>query len=362
MLMPVVRGLNTLIKHIQVAAEYFKAFTRLIFGDAEVGNQGGVAVETMADNLGGVEDSLGGIGKAGEKAGTGLKKAGKEAKGALAGFDEVNTLAKKTSAGAGGIADGLGDIGGVGPIDLGTAASGELDINTSKVEDKFKNLTDIISNFYNNWGMKDIFDGIRAGAELVNFDNIRDNFKIAFEGLGEIARTAFEGLQPIFQSAGQLLGTMLKYGVASIGNIFEPISLGLANFVTNMKGPIQSWITETSTTISNGFKNINTIFEIIGQSWLDSINKYKPNIAKSVEDTFTNISETIMLVVTVIADTFEIITRKLKEFVEDNKADIQDFMDSILGIFTDVWALINKVWTDTLNALKSFGTSGVKIL
>lgn len=355
MLMPVVKGLNILIKKIQVAAEYFKAFTGLIFGNAEAGSQGGKAVEVMTNNLGGVEDNLGGIGKAGEKAGKGLKKAGKEAKGALAGFDELNTLAKNATSGTDGGAGGLvDDLGGVGPVDLGAATNGELDIDTSTVEGKFKRLTDTISDFYNNWGMKDIFDGIKAGAELVNFDNIRENFRIAFEGLGEIARTAFEGLQPIFQSAGEMLGTIFKYGIATIGNIFEPISLGFANFVTNMKGPIQSWIAETSQTITNGFNNLTGIFEMLGQSWLNSINKYKPTIAQSVEDTFTNISETVMLVVTVVADTFEIITGKIKEFVENNQADIQDFMDSILGIFTDVWGLINDVWSDTLNLLKDF--------
>lgn len=91
-----------------------------------------------------------------------------------------------------------------------------------------------------------------------------------------------------------------------------------------MKGPIQQWIEETSQTITNGFNNLTSVFEILGESWLNSINKYKPDIAKNVEDTFTNISETIMLVVTVISDTFEIITGKLKEFVEENKEDIQN--------------------------------------
>ena len=88
MLMPVIKGLNTLIKHIQVAAEYFKAFTRLVFGDAAAGSQGGAVMEGIADNLSDVEDGLGGVGKAG-------KKAAKDLKGVLASFDEINVLAKK---------------------------------------------------------------------------------------------------------------------------------------------------------------------------------------------------------------------------------------------------------------------------
>ena len=108
----------------------FKAFTRLIFGDAQAGSQGGQAVETMADNLGDVEDGLGRVGKAG-------KKAGKDLKGALTGFDEINKLTTKASGGAGDLADELGGLGGVGSVDLGTASSGELDIDTS-IENKLK--------------------------------------------------------------------------------------------------------------------------------------------------------------------------------------------------------------------------------
>ena len=347
MLMPVIKGLNTFIKYIQIAAEYFKAFTRLIFGDAEAGSQGGQAVETMADNLGSVEDGLGGVGKAG-------KKAGKDLKGALAGFDEINKLTTKASGGAGDLADELGGIGGVGPVDLGTASSGELDIDISKFENKFKTLKGILEDFYTNWGMKDFFKGFREGLDLINFENIKTNFATAFSGLSEIVQTALIAMGPMFQAMGQMWGTYLKYSIAMWGNLFEPVSLGFANFVENMKGPIQQWIEETSQTITNGFNNLTSVFETLGESWLNSINKYKPDIAKNVEDTFTNISETIMLVVTVISDTFEIITGKLKEFVEENKEDIQKFTDSILQIFTDVWNLINKVWTDTLNALKKF--------
>jgi len=91
-LMPVVKLLNALIKRIQVAAEYFKAFTRLIFGDAEASSQGGVALENMADNLGDVEDGFGDVGKA-------AKKAAQDVKKSLAPFDQLNILTDKASKG-----------------------------------------------------------------------------------------------------------------------------------------------------------------------------------------------------------------------------------------------------------------------
>ncbi len=346
-LAPVIRGFNVLIKYIQIAAEYFKAFTVLIFGETQASRGTAKNLGYTAEALEDVEDGFSDVGKAG-------KKAGKDLKGALAGFDEINALADKDGAGTGGLADGLSNIGGVGAIDLGQASSGELDIDTSKIETKFKNLKNTIRDFYTNWGMKDIFDGIRAGAALVNFDSIRENFRIAFSGLGEIAQTYLENLQPIWQATGVTLGTLFKYGIATVGNIFEPISLGFANFVENMKEPIQQWITETSKTITNGYKNWTKVFEIIGESWLNSIEKYKPVVTQAAEDALANVSRGISQSITIIADTFEIISDKIKEFIEENKEDIQTFTDSIFKIFTDALGLINKVWTDTLNSIKKF--------
>ena len=107
--------------------------------------------------------------------------------------------------------------------------------------------------------MKDFFKGFREGLDLINFENIKTNFATAFSGLSEIANTYLLSLQPIFQSAGQTLGTIFKYGIAIAGNLFEPISLGYANFVENMKGPIQQWIEEIR--LTNGFNNLTSVLK-----------------------------------------------------------------------------------------------------
>lgn len=143
-LMPVVKLLNALIKRIQVAAEYFKAFTRLIFGEAEASSQGGVVIETMADNLGDVEDGFGDVGKA-------AKKAAQDVKKSLAPFDKLNILADKTSESTEELADKL-NIGNVG-VDFGKTDDKEIDIkiNTSafgKVIKKAKETAEFLKNVF----------------------------------------------------------------------------------------------------------------------------------------------------------------------------------------------------------------------
>lgn len=269
----------------------------------------------------------------------GYGKATKKTQNALAGFDEINQLDIQDEETSGGSKE----------FEMTMP-----DIDTSKTEDAIARITSVVEGFYNNWGMRDILEGIKEGLRLVSFDSIRENFKIAFSGLGEIARTYLESMQPVYQAAGQAMSTFFKNGIAIAGNVFEPISLGWANFVTNMQSSIQDWIIETSGKVVSGFNNLNIIFEVIGQSWLDSINKYKPNIAKAVEDTLTNTTGTLMLIGTVFTDTFEIIAGKVREFVEENKVEIQKLTDSIVQIFTDGLDFVNKIWSDVLGSLKSF--------
>ncbi|MEK5414499.1 hypothetical protein [Paenibacillus sp. FSL L8-0708] len=157
-LTPVVRGLNFLIGKLQIAAAYFKAFTELIFGDAIGG--GTTAATSAIEGVGGAATDTGGalgdMGTASDKAGKKAKKAGKDVKGSLAGFDQLNTLAKSTAsalddaaAGAAGAGAGLGAGlgGGFGDLDLGTP-----DINVDPIKQKVQTLIDgIKSSFSGAW-------------------------------------------------------------------------------------------------------------------------------------------------------------------------------------------------------------------
>lgn len=353
-LAPIIRGFNILISRIQIAAEYFRAFTKLIFGDTQASKKTANDLGYIGSSLGDVQDGLGGASKGLDKTGKAGKKAAKDLKGAIAGFDEINQLTEKTAnadSGVGGA--GNSDIPGGGNIDFGNVEVGEVDLGFDKVEEDILSLKSKIEDFYNNWGMKDIFEGIRQGAELVDFSRIKENFKISFQGWSEIAESAFNGLQPIFQSGGEVLGTLFKYGIAIPGNYFEPISEGFANFTINMKEPIKSWVSTTSNTIKNGFTNLNDIFESLGSIWLASINKYKPQISSAVESTFNNITQTVGLIISFIADSFKIITGKLKDFVVKNEESISQFADNVHEMFLNMWNLVNQIWEDALEFLQS---------
>ncbi len=108
-LAPVVRSLNTLIAKLQVAAQYFKAFTELITG-----------VKKPTDET---TSSVADVGGAAGDAGKGIKKAGKDVKGSISSFDQLNVISQNTADAMGDISDSMANAG--GNVDFGTTPEPE---------------------------------------------------------------------------------------------------------------------------------------------------------------------------------------------------------------------------------------------
>lgn len=100
-LTPVLQGLNALIARLQTAANYFTAFTTLIFGSAQANATSITATNSAA--------------AATDKLGASTKKTAAAIKGSLAGFDEINALSDNASSSMGDAADAAGNMGDINP-------------------------------------------------------------------------------------------------------------------------------------------------------------------------------------------------------------------------------------------------------
>ena len=365
--LPIVQKLLPYLTAVAIVIQRIASFIAGLFGYELPKLQEAFVFDYGDDGIiGDWDEEQNNIGKTGKK----LKKL----KSILMGFDEINILQDQSDPSSGSAGAGTGG--------MGAGASFDLSDEILKMNEEYQKMIDeILAN--TEYRAEQIADammkpflvlkavivevaelmktlliptikGIEEGFKLIDFKNIGTNFKRAMENLAEIGKIGLENLYPIFQAKGEMLGTYLKYGIAIVGNYFDPIVEGFANFTENFKPNMISWIEETSSTIINHFKNLESVYDIIGNLWLESIEEYKPRIIEATEDTFTNISKTIGLAITVITDAFEISSRKTKEFVEENEEKIRNFMDNIHDIFLDVWELINKIWEDTLNALSNF--------
>ncbi|HPZ75112.1 MAG TPA: hypothetical protein PK723_04795, partial [Candidatus Pacearchaeota archaeon] len=342
-LMPVVKGLNTLIKKIQIAAEYFKAFTRLIFGDAEASSQGGVVVETMADNLGDVEDGFGDVGKA-------AKKAAQDVKKSLAPFDQLNILADKTSKSAEELADELsiGNVGNVG-VDFGKTDDKEIDIkiNTSafdKVIEKAKETAEFLKNVF----APPLEEAINKAKPLLYEwkETLLETFS-DFATLGEpIKNWMINDLVPVLQQGIGFIGEVFAWFLESTLMKFETFKEAVF--------PIIEWFAVDGLPLLTSFASgaidvFSSLFDVAKTIYED--------LWKSVVD------PTLKLISQITVDVLD----KIKEFWDKFGGGIIDGITTALDKLKEIWTtffdaflkpfvdkaleMLKMVWDNHLKAL-----------
>lgn len=364
-LMPVVKLLNVLIKRIQVAAEYFKAFTRLIFGDAEISSQGGVAVETMADNLGDVEDGFGDVGKA-------AKKAAQDVKKSLAPFDQLNILADKTSKSTEELADELsiGNVGNVG-VDFGKIDDKEIDIkiNTSafdKVIEKAKETAEFLKNVFAP-PLKEAID--KAMPLVYEWKNALLETFADFSTLGEpIKNWMVNDLVPVMQKGLTLIAeiftwfiesSLIKFNIfrEAIFPIIEWFAVDgltlLTSFASGAIDVFSSLFDVAKTIYMDLWKNVvDPILKLISKITVDTLNKIKgywDKFGGGIIDGITTSLNKLKDIWTMFFDSF------LKPFIDKALNMLSTLWDEHLkGLVEEVLNFVGKLITAALDILNEF--------
>lgn len=325
------------------------------------------------------------VGDAALEAGDDVSAGAKKAKGALAGFDEINNVQLPDASGSGGGANapeggsiggggGVGDFGGIGsPIEVDTSGFDAiiqkikeikamilpLIIEMAKIGQSFidgfskkaieidlnpiKNLKNIVSN---------IGSGIQKGFNKIDFSAISSNLKTAVNGFGEIVANGLSNSLLVAESGSKAVGTAIQWGIAAGGKGVEIVTQALAQFTENNKENIMSWQNDISTSLQNAFGNLNIIFDTIGEAAFNSLDSNKNQIANILEGFMTTAAELGMTTGTIIAETIETITGNAAEFVTSRKDDIQTFFDTNVSMFTTFGDTINKIAQSFLAIIK----------
>ncbi len=207
---PVIQVINTILAKLQTLAEYFRAFTVAIFGDA-AGGSGSVAdsMDSAAGSSGNIADNMGSA-----------ANSAKEMNRQLAKFDELNNLSSnRNSGGAGG--GGGGGI--LGDLDLGmNNVQAQADLISSKIIDAFK-----VGDYYSV--------GAYIGAAIT--DSLRKiNWNEAYEsarGFGRGFAQFLNGLisPDLFWEVGHSIGGALNtalYAALEFGKDFDWSNFGLS--------------------------------------------------------------------------------------------------------------------------------------
>lgn len=170
----VLPSINAIITALTRLANVFAQVTTAIFGKQAK------AQEQIAKTATAGAKAENNLDKATKQAGNATEKAGKQAKGALAGFDELNILAENTAEGMASAADDIEDTS-FGGIDAGAGLGGELgsDITVSPAVQ----------------AAVDTFMRLLEPLKSINFGNLKtafNNLKVAIE---PITKALFAGLE-----------------------------------------------------------------------------------------------------------------------------------------------------------------------
>lgn len=343
-LTPVIKGLNWLIAKLQIAAAYFKAFTELIFGDAMGGSAAAAgAISGVGDAAAGAAGAVGGVGDAAADAGKKTKKAGKDVKGSLAGFDQLNILADSAASALDDAGDAAGGIGGLG-AGLG-AGFGDLDLGTPDVN----------------------VDPIKQKVQA-----LIEGIKTSFEDAWSYIAAGWAGMRPALQPFADML-TPISGSVQSIGETFKDLkdnvlipmaAYALGDFIPSLVvGFTQSFAPVIANEITWAFAEFDKTFRNVTDTasmlwttvWLPNLDKVKnafleamPSIAESLQSLM---DKTLNPFTDFIVNEFAIpISSKLTETL------VPLFSDTLVWAigefdktFRNVVTAINDLWENTLH-------------
>lgn len=393
---PVIKVINILLAKLATVANAFKSFTELITGNKSSGQTGAGGAGLTGTDLSATEDAYGSAADGANSLAdatqnvtdstndnTGaLKKQNKALKKNIAPFDELKVIGKEAADAISGatktpaIADtGIGDI---GNVDYGKLAdvSDEADKATSavgKLAKKLKELGDIFKGGF--------FEGLGDYKPMLNelisdLGNIKKYLVDIFTD-PDVQKAASEFAKKVVKNLGKITGSIAKVGLtlatALVGGIESYLSKNverIKKFIIKMfdvSGEIADEIGDLSAVFADVFSvfggqtaqniigsviqiisdTVMTAMTLTGQMLRDSINlllvPLKEN-AELIKQTIENTLQPIEIVITAIADAWQI---AMDELIAMYDAHIKPFFDSLTNGLSEILTVF-------LNAYNSY--------
>ena len=377
-------------------------FTTALFGSAKTAQTQATAINNQVSGMQNLGDATTNAGKA-------AKKAAKDAKGALAGFDEINSLSKG-SAGSTGDSEGTaGPVGGVASavpsFDTGGFASATVEVSkkVQEMANKVKKTLSNLANFFkqNKEIIISAISGLVAGFSafqiITNWTNIIAAFKGAFAALSAaiggiswpvvavaaaialvVANLVYlwqtnEGFRTSVIEAWNAIATFITtvvndmwsiiqeiwntYGQTLINNIAGAMESIQAIILAVWEGFLQPVITQALEFLTNMWNNhIKGVIQVMGEFVMKLINgalEIWNNFIVPIRLWLINTFAPVFRVVFgVILDVLAVAIASISNFVKNALKFFGGIVDFLVGIFTGNW---NKAWNGIKTSFKAVG-------
>jgi phage-related protein len=253
--------LQRLANWLAKVSAYIKYFMQAFFGVSAVKSQVNTA-------LGGATQAQESYGNAAEKAGSKVKKAVKEAKGALAGFDEINSLSQ-SAAGADNAAGGSPSLDGVGGLaDSGLNMEDTFpEIDTETIPKQIQKMADKVKH-----SLKDMWTGAQE---------FGGKFKEAFNDVGPALQPIFDAVEPIKTAFGEIgktaeemyLNFLKPAGIYILTDFIPSIVAGITETLAPVFADVAVWSVEL---LGKTFQNVSDkVTGLWNGTWQPALEKFK---------------------------------------------------------------------------------------
>ncbi|WHH58488.1 hypothetical protein [Petroclostridium sp. X23] len=338
-LTPVIKGLNTLIQKLQIAAQYFKAFTEMVFGAQKATAQGAAAAATAAVSMDGMSDASAGVGDA-------VKKTNKELKRSVGSFDQLNVLTQNTADAMEGIS---GNTSSIGDIDLGTVnTESDVGIDTKIFEplmntlSKIKQLALDVGNFFKNAFGGPLLDAVKSSfpAFAKIKDKISDIFSTSIDITKEsidIMKSAWEGFdQDLIKEIGKAFKNLTELFNIHLNQFTIPV---LTNFLEEM-----SWLWDKHL---KGLVEELSVF--IGKLSVGALEIYNSFIHPIVKWLYKNFYTSFASNINLIVDILGTVLGAAADVAKGIITSLGGIIDFLAGAFTGDW---ERAWVGVQNIFK----------
>lgn len=356
-LTPVIKVINTIIARLVTLADYFRAFTAALFGNA-----GSDAAASMADSMASAASSAGTAAANMGKTASAADKT-KKALGAT-GIDELNILkAPEESSGSGGDAGGGGAS--IAPIE--TEDISIPDIDTSGVEkaaERIKSAFEKLRTFMkeNKNAILAIVGGLAAGIAAYfaasNWDVIVAGVIKAFSGLGRGILTAIGSISPVAVAIAAVVGLVVA-GIIDLWNTSDTFRANMkrcwemvSGAVTNAwsmiwnRGlkPLGTALADLAKTLYAFYETsgLKSLFEVVITGIAGVVSYVGSVLITSSSTVITLIMNTVTVIITLFTDLINTVM-----WVAENWSAI---WNSISSFFVGLW---NSLCTLVSGAVKS---------
>lgn len=345
-LTPMIKFINIIMAKLIQLASLLNKFTGKLFGKQDVKAASGVSTA-----IGGISDAAGTAADNTEKIGGAAKKAAKEIKKSLAGFDEITTLQDNSDSSSGGGA-GVGGVGGgLNMPDL-AETNEQLAETEGEVSALQKRLNELFENFKK--GFDDAFDSSKIEKVKQDAAGLGEAFRNIITD-EKVQESANNFLDKFSESLGKQAGSVASIGISLADGIVGSLGEALTQsggFISERLASMFDSAGRIEETLGNLSEAVATVFEAFES---DEFKAFAADIESLIIEPLSGAIDILLQfkadVVDALAKPFIDNAEKIKKTLVDLFAVVDPPLETLRQLFEETFSKFMDMYNEHIKPL-----------